>query len=161
LHGLVGELYLWSAPLSHIEVAAIAVGFHPTYVTNAFLVAWYPLEEGVGDQLADITRNLPDATLRGLPSWQHELPSDAGTSMFLDVCSSSSPDPLTSPPSRPLMHIEVCPYRLAGVPRTTPLAAATAAAAAAAASVSTSFRPRVSRYTETTTRLSWHNGHGC
>lgn len=82
LHGLVGELYLWSAPLSHTEVAAIAVGFHPTYVTSAFLVAWYPLEEGEGDQLGDITRNLPDATLRGAPSWQYELPSDAGTTMF-------------------------------------------------------------------------------
>ena len=85
LHGLVGELYLWSAPLSHTEVAAISVGFHPTYVTSASLVAWYPLEEGEGDRLADITRSLPDATLRGAPSWQHELPSDAGTTMFHDI----------------------------------------------------------------------------
>ena len=46
----MGELYLWSAPLSHTEVAAISVGFHPTYVTSASLVAWYPLEEGEGDR---------------------------------------------------------------------------------------------------------------
>lgn len=66
-HGALADVALYNTPLSATAVAALASGSEPT--VGASLMAWWPLDEGVGTRATDRSGNGNHATLVGGATW--------------------------------------------------------------------------------------------